>query len=189
MAGLPGKVPGNCRVPWVRTSPASGPLWSPALHHCALTLPLTPESVSAFLTGTLDLLRFPPHPQGPHLPVFFPQGPHSRVRKGLARWVPGADLFFSCNTDPIPAKLSSAAGCSPRVTLAGLQKALLGGLVRSWAASDCLSGRTSEWGSLGVGRPCAEAGGRRERGGGEGSAGKCRLLIAPAFPTEQLLPV
>ena len=61
-----------------------GPLWSPALHHCALTLPLTPESVSAFLTGTLDLLRFPPSPAPPAPratpPYLFPQGPDWRVQ-------------------------------------------------------------------------------------------------------------
>lgn len=94
--------------------PCPCPLWSPALHHCALTLPLTPESVSAFLTGTPDLLRFPPSPAPRAAPPYlFPQGSDSRVRTRLARWVPGAGLFFSCNTDPIPAKLPSAAGRSP----------------------------------------------------------------------------
>ena len=75
------------------------------------------------------------------------------------------------------------------MTLAGLPKALFGDLVKPWGASDCLSGRTSEREALVLDAPAPRPGHGREYGGGEGSARKCRLLIAPAFPIEQLLPV
>ena len=80
-SGLPWQAcPGRSQEllgPVGEDQPCPGPLWSPGLHHCALTLPLTPESVSAFPTGTLDLLRFPPHPQGHTSLSFSPRG-HTR---------------------------------------------------------------------------------------------------------------
>lgn len=62
---LPGPVGEDQPCPWSPVVPGAASL--------CVTLPLTPESVSAFPTGTLDLLRFPPHPQG-HTSLSFSPG-------------------------------------------------------------------------------------------------------------------
>lgn len=99
------RAPGNLCLPPSESQPCPWPA-VPLKHKNPpdLLLPLTSESASIFLTDALALLSFSPSPAGHscHPASSFLQGPELGLGRGLAWWVPGEDLPFSCYTDLIP---------------------------------------------------------------------------------------
>lgn len=110
------KPPGTCGFSRGRVIVSRPPL---VPEPSELLLPLTSESASILPTNTCVLLGFSLSPGPLPCTSSFLQGTGLGVGRGLAWWVPGEDLPFSCYTDLIPVerrlRIAQLLSCCPGV--------------------------------------------------------------------------